>query len=170
MPTDLVIISDTHIPGRAAELPAWVCRHIETAAHTIHAGDFDAPETVNTVDDLARDLTAVAGNIDPPAVDLPGVATLRVEDVTFVVTHGTGPHDSWPTRVAHVVHETVDVDAHGGPVVGVAGHTHTPTDTVVDGVRLLNPGSATGARPANRTTMLTADVDGDVLDVELHER
>jgi hypothetical protein len=40
---------------------------------------------------------------------------------------------------------------------------------VVDGVRLLNPGSATGARPATRTTMLTVTVDGDTVDVTVHE-
>lgn len=169
MSTVVAVLSDTHVPGREAEIPAWVCRHIETADHTVHAGDFDALETLTLVDDLAQDLTAVAGNIDPPAVDLPDVATVQVEDVTFVVVHGTGPHESWPERVAGIVREAVDRDAVSGPVVGVAGHTHTPTDTVVDGLRLLNPGSATGARPATRTTMLTVEVDGEALDVEVHE-
>lgn len=169
MSTRVAIVSDTHVPGREAEIPVWVCRRIEGADHTVHAGDFDAPETVRRVDGLARGLTAVAGNVDPPTVDLPEVATVRVEDVTFVVVHGTGPHESWPERVAGIVRETVDLDETSGTVVGVAGHTHTPTDTVVDGLRLLNPGSATGARPATRTTMLTVAVDGDALDVERHE-
>jgi hypothetical protein len=168
MSTDLAIVSDTHVPGREAAIPGWVRDHIEAADHTIHAGDFDAPETRSLVEDLAQGLTAVAGNIDPPSVDLPAAATVEVEDVTFVVVHGTGPHDSWSTRVRRLVGETVDVGA--GTVVGVAGHTHTPTETVVDGVRLLNPGSATGARPASRATMLTVTVDGDALDVEVHER
>ncbi len=169
MPVDLAVVSDTHIPSRETEMPPWVRRRIEAADHTVHAGDFDAPETLAFVEDLAQALTAVAGNVDPSSVDLPEVATLRVEEVTFVVVHGTGPHDSWPERVAGVVREAVDVEAESGTVVGVAGHTHTPTDTVVDGLRLLNPGSATGARPANRTTMLSVGVDGDALDVELHD-
>jgi len=47
---------------------------------------------------------------------------------------------------------------------------HGPPDRPPRGrVRLLNPGSATGAAPASRTTMYTATVaDGDV-DVALHE-
>jgi putative phosphoesterase len=167
MPTDLAVISDTHVPGREPAIPGWVEDRVSAADHTVHAGDFDAPETLARVRDLATDLTAVAGNIDPPDVDLPDVATVEVEDVTFVVVHGTGPHESWPERVAGLVRETVDVDT--GTVVGVAGHTHTPTDTTVDGLRLLNPGSATGARPATRTTMLSVRVDGDTLDVDLHE-
>jgi hypothetical protein len=167
MATTLAVVSDTHVPGRESEIPAWVRERIEATDHTIHAGDFDAPETVALVEQLSQELTAVAGNIDPPTVDLPDVATVTVEDVTFVVVHGTGPHDSWPERVRALVDEAVDVDS--GTVVGVAGHTHTPTDTTVDGVRLLNPGSATGARPASRTTMLTVDIDGDAVGVRVHE-
>jgi predicted phosphodiesterase len=53
--------------------------------------------------------------------------------------------------------------------VGVAGHTHEVVDTAHRGVRLLNPGSATGAAPAERTTMLTVDVDGGTLSVTVHE-
>jgi hypothetical protein len=166
MATDLAVVSDTHVPGREAEIPAWVRERVRSADHTIHAGDFDAPETASLVEDLARDLTAVAGNVDPSSVDLPDIATCRIDEVTFVVAHGTGPHASWPERVRGVVGETVDSVEN---VVGVAGHTHTPTDVVVDGVRLLNPGSATGARPATRTTMLTVGVDGDTVDVTLHE-
>ena len=168
MPTDLAVVSDTHVPGREPEIPSWVEARVRAADHTIHAGDFDAPETLAAVEDLAAGLTAVRGNIDPPGVDLPEVASVEIEDVTFVVVHGTGPHDSWPERVATLVAEEVDVDAESS-VVGVAGHTHTPTAVVVDGIRLLNPGSATGARPASRTTMLTIRVDGDALDVARHE-
>ena len=171
MPTDLAVVSDTHVPGREPEIPSWVEARVRAADHTIHAGDFDAPETLAAVEDLAAGLTAVRGNIDPPSVDLPEVASVEIEDVTFVVVHGTGPHDSWPERVATVVAEEVDVESGDAEssVVGVAGHTHTPTDVAVHGIRLLNPGSATGARPASRTTMLTVRVDDDALNVELHE-
>jgi hypothetical protein len=167
MPTELAVISDTHVPGRETAIPEWVSTRVHAADHTIHAGDFDAPETLDTVRDLAAELTAVAGNVDPPAVDLPTTATVEVEDVTFVVVHGTGPHESWPERVATLVEGAVGGETEG-TVVGVAGHTHTPTDTVVGGRRLLNPGSATGARPATRPTMLSLRVDGDVIDGELH--
>jgi hypothetical protein len=168
MSTDLAVISDTHVPGREPTIPRWVRDRVRAADHTIHAGDFDAAETLATVEADASALTAVAGNIDPPSVDLPDVATATVEDVTFVVVHGTGPHESWPERVAGLVRETIDPDA-AGDVVGVAGHTHTPTDVTVDGLRLLNPGTATGASPGTRTTMLSIQVEGGTIDVELHE-
>jgi putative phosphoesterase len=167
MPTELAVISDTHVPGREPAIPEWVSARVRAADHTIHAGDFDAPETLETVRGLATELTAVAGNVDPPTVDLPTTATVEIEDVTFVVVHGTGPHESWPERVAALVEEAVGGETEG-TVVGIAGHTHTPTDTVVAGRRLLNPGSATGARPATGTTMLTVRIDGDAIDVEPH--
>jgi hypothetical protein len=167
MSTDLAIIGDTHVPGRESEVPQWVRERVRAADHTIHTGDFDDPGTLETIEGLATKLTAVAGNIDPPAIDLPEVAQVVVEDVTFVVVHGTGPQESWPERVARLVRQTVDDDAER--VVGVAGHTHTPTDTTVEGLRLLNPGTATGATPGSRATMYSVRVEGESLDVELHE-
>ncbi|MFB6103138.1 MAG: metallophosphoesterase family protein [Haloplanus sp.] len=160
----LAIISDTHVPSRASGLPDWVRERVEAADHVIHAGDFETPETLETVRSLAAgSLTAVRGNVDAPGVDLPTVATVTCGGVEFVVTHGTGDRIGYEDRVASTVIE------HGGSdAIGVAGHTHEHLDTVHDGVRVLNPGSATGADPATETTMLTATVaDGDV-DVTLH--
>jgi len=57
----------------------------------------------------------------------------------------------------------------GEGVVGIGGHTHDVVDRVHDGVRVLNPGSVTGADPAGRATMMTVDVDDGTLDVMLHE-
>lgn len=167
MSTDLAVIGDTHVPGREPEVPQWVRERVRAADHTIHTGDFDDPETLEQVRELSTGLTAVAGNIDPPTVDLPDVAQVVVEDVRFVVVHGTGPRESWPERVARLVRQTVDDDAER--VVGVAGHTHIPTDTTVEGLRLLNPGTATGAAPGSRATMYSVRVDGASLDVELLE-
>lgn len=64
-------------------------------------------------------------------------------------------------------HDVVGADANA---VAVAGHTHEAIDTVVDGTRVLNPGSATAARPATYETMLVATVDGDDLTVEKRTR
>ncbi|WP_248517483.1 metallophosphoesterase family protein [Salinarchaeum laminariae] len=160
----VAILSDTHIPSRRAALPGYVRDELDAADCAIHAGDFDSRETYETIADLAGDLTAVAGNMDP-AMDLPRVATRTVGGVTFVVTHGTGSKakGAYESRVAGIVRE------HDPEAVGVSGHTHSVLDTEAEGVRLLNPGSATGAAPADRATMYRADVlDGD-LELELLE-
>jgi predicted phosphodiesterase len=54
-------------------------------------------------------------------------------------------------------------------VVGVAGHTHEVTDIDHEGLRILNPGSVTGASPADRATMMTVAVEDGALDVTVHE-
>jgi putative phosphoesterase len=164
MPT-IAIIADTHIPSRAEEIPESIREEVEQADHTIHAGDFDAADTLDDVRDLAGDeLTAVTGNMDPH-FNLPSVTTIECGGVEFVVTHGTGDIEDYEERVAGIVREE-----GGEGAIGVSGHTHQLLDTEVDGVRLLNPGSATGADPASTASMTVAEVEDGDIDVTTHER
>lgn len=163
----VAIVSDTHVPTREPSIPDWVRDEIERADHAIHAGDFDSNGTYERVVDLAGsagDLTAVRGNVDPATLDVPSTATLEIGGVTFAVTHGSGSPSGWADRVVETARGEVDASEDG--VVAVAGHTHEVVDTTVDGVRVLNPGSATGASPADRATMLVATVDDGSLAVE----
>jgi len=161
----VALVSDTHIPTRASEVPEPFAGRMRDADHVIHAGDFVSRAAFDTIEDLAGGaLTAVEGNMDR-GLDLPGVATTTLEGVTFVVTHGTGSPVGYEGRVARAVREHASADA-----VGVAGHTHEALDTVHDGVRILNPGSVTGASPAEAATMMTATVADGEVDVTLHER
>jgi len=160
---DVALISDSHIPSREHEIPPSFRERIEVADHVIHAGDFDSKGALADIRHMASALTAVSGNIDPH-IGLPDRATVDLGGVTFVVTHGTGSPRGWADRVAAAVREETD-----GGAVGVAGHTHELTDTVYEGVRLLNPGSVTGASPADRPSMMTAAVEDGTLDVTQHE-
>jgi len=162
---EVAIIGDTHVPSRAGSIPDWVRERVREADETIHVGDFDDPEVLAEVADLADGLTAVRGNMDPAGVDLPAVETLDVDGVRFVVTHGTGSPAGWADRVAGTVREHADPERTN---VGAAGHTHQVVDLAHDGTRLLNPGSATGARPADGASMLTVGVADGELDVEVH--
>ncbi len=162
----VAILSDTHVPSRAPSIPDWVLREVRDADHTVHAGDFDSPGAYRTVADAATELTAVAGNMDPPDLEVPEVATLSVEGVRFVVVHGTGDLEGYDDRVAATVAEHADPDRL---TLGVSGHTHQQTDRELDGHRVVNPGSATGAAPAASTTMLTAEVADGTVDLTVHE-
>lgn len=161
----VALISDTHIPSRASSIPDGVRERIESADLTIHAGDFDSVEAYETVEELADgNLAAVRGNTDPGSVDLPTVETAAAGGVTFVVTHGTGSVHGYEQRVARTVKQQGSENA-----VGVSGHTHELLDTTVDGVRLLNPGSATGASPASKATMYVATAEDGELSVSTYE-
>ncbi|MFT4880516.1 MAG: putative phosphoesterase [Natronomonas sp.] len=158
---ELAIISDTHIPSRASAIPDPFRDRLRRADRVVHAGDVDSAGALADVESLATDLTAVAGNTDPE-VGLPRSATVEVGGVTLAVTHGAGSPRGYQRRLTAAGR---DVDAD----VVVGGHTHEPLDTIRDGVRLLNPGSATGAWPADLATMLTARPDDDGLAVQRHE-
>lgn len=179
----LAVISDTHIPEREDSIPEPFRELIRAADHTIHAGDFETPAVLDDIRDLAADLTAVHGNADPADIGLPAVADLILDGVTFVVTHGTlNPvesavygHDGmvmYGEEWANAIADTARARTRrwdGEDIVGIGGHTHQVEDTVHDGVRLLNPGSATGAEPAETATMMTVDVGGGTINVTLHE-
>lgn len=155
----LAIIADTHIPSRAAELPAWVTDELRLADTVVHAGDFDSVDAFEHIDDLAGRLVAVHGNADPD-LGLPSVRILAVEGVTFVLTHGSGPLAGYRERVLATVREA-DPTA-----IGISGHTHEQADVTIDGIRLLNPGSATGAPPADAARMVRAHIDGPTVNIE----
>jgi putative phosphoesterase len=160
---EVALIADTHIPSRAQSIPEAFAERIRAADHVIHAGDFDSEGALVDSRAMASELTAVSGNMDR-RLGLPLVTTVELGGIEFVVTHGTGSKRGYEGRVANAVADNATTEN----AVGVAGHTHETLDTTHDGVRLLNPGSATGASPADFPTMLTATVEDETLDVELH--
>lgn len=150
----VALVSDTHIPSRADGFPEWVIEAIEASDHLVHAGDFDSPRTHFDQRVLAGgSFTGVAGNMDP-TLGLPEVATVECDGVRFVVTHGDGFGRGEPYRRA-----LADLAREYDAAVAVGGHTHRLTDETVDGVRILNPGSATGAAPAEEPTLITVECD-----------
>jgi len=167
MSTRLAVMSDTHVPGRAESIPSWVRDRTLSADHVVHAGDFDSTAALATVRELAggpEGLTAVQGNIDPD-LGLPEVEVLDVEGVRFVVVHGNGLERGYQRRVVGQVREHAAPDR---PTVSISGHSHEVLDEERGGIRLLNPGSATGAFPASGATMMTIDVVDGAVDVTLY--
>lgn len=161
----LAVISDSHIPERASELPDPFRERIRSADQVLHAGDFTSGDVLAEIESLADgNLTAVYGNMDPRNLNLPAVDTLTTEGVTFIVTHGTGNPNNYEERIAGIAREEAGENA-----IGIAGHTHEVLDTTREGIRLLNPGSITGAPPASRATMMIVDVDDGDLDVTVQE-
>jgi putative phosphoesterase len=153
----VAILSDTHVPAREPAVPDWVLAEVRAADHALHAGDFDAVETLETLREAATELTAVTGNVDPD-LGLSAVETVELGGRTFVLTHGTGSAHDYEERVRETVRD------NGGPgAVGVSGHSHQVHDLSLAGTRLLNPGSASGADPADAATMMRVEVaEGDL--------
>ncbi len=161
MPTRLLLISDTHIPGRARTLPESVLRAADAADLIVHAGDW---VSASVLDELEQhgEVLGVWGNNDGDDLRsrLPEVARRTIEGVRFAVVHETGAADGRERRMDA---------AYPDDDVLVFGHSHIPWDTVTPrGLRLLNPGSPTDRRRQPHKTFLTLTVDRGVLrDVRL---
>ncbi len=100
MATRLLLISDTHIPGRARRLPDAVLRAADAADLVIHAGDW---VSASVLDELARhgEVLGVWGNNDGADLRarLPEVARRTIEGVRFAVVHETGPSQRREARM-----------------------------------------------------------------------
>jgi putative phosphoesterase len=165
----MVMIADTHVPRRAADLPPRIWEEVDAADVVVHAGDWTDATLVDRLDARAACLVACYGNNDGPDVRarVPEVARATIGGLRIVVVHETGPSTGRERRVAATY---PDCD------VVVFGHSHIPWDSQIerpDGsgtLRLLNPGSPTDRRRQPHHTYLTAEITADarLLDVTLH--
>jgi uncharacterized protein len=158
----LVLISDTHIPKRARDLPPGLWEAIEAADVVIHAGDWVEPAALDAIEARAHRLVGVVGNNDGPQLRarLPEVARVSLQGLRFTVVHDTGSAASRERRCDALYPDTD---------VLVFGHSHIPWDsTTPAGTRLLNPGSPTDRRRQPHATFMTAAiVEGKLSDVTL---
>lgn len=156
MSTRLLLISDTHIPGRAKRLPDAVRREADAADLLVHAGDW---VSVAVLDELAQhgEVLGVHGNNDGADLRarLPEVAHRVVDGLRLAVVHETGAATGRERRMDRT-HPDIDLL--------VFGHSHIPWDTMTpSGMRLLNPGSPTDRRRQPHHTLMTAVADSGTL-------
>lgn len=160
----VVLMSDTHLPSRARDLPAALWAAVDTADVVVHAGDWTSEELLDRLLARAARLVGVVGNNDHGTLRerLPEVARAELGGVRFAVVHETGSKEGRERR-ADLAYPETDVL--------VFGHSHIPWDSVTPrGLRLLNPGSPTDRRRMPHASYLTATVGGgEVRDVELVE-
>ncbi len=116
------VISDTHgVVRPEAKAALRGCDAI------VHAGDIGKPDVLEQLAELAP-LTAIRGNVDTWAVDLPDAAILTLDGKRFYVIHNLND---------------LDIDPRSAGFAGVIfGHSHVPKIETREGVLYLNPGSA----------------------------
>ena len=139
------VISDTH--GRLR--PAAV-EKLQGVDCILHAGDFDSPDILQALDRIAP-VYGVRGNNDWGgwAQELPRIMQIKLDGVTFCVTHR---RDDVPWNLT-------------GVNVVICGHTHQYADERLDGRLWLNPGSCSYPRPyraVSTMALLTTGENGAV--------
>ncbi|MCP9946893.1 metallophosphoesterase [Streptomyces somaliensis] len=160
---ELLLMSDTHVPSRAAALPRELLDLVPAVDVVVHAGDWVDTATLDLLESRARRLVAVYGNNDGPDLRarLPEVAYAELGGLRLVVVHETGAARGRERRCAERFPATDLL---------VFGHSHIPWDSTAGGrLRLLNPGSPTDRRRQPHRTYMTARISsGRLADVRLH--
>src|SRR5699024_11866730 len=89
----VLIISDTHLPRRARDLPTQVWEEVDHADVVIHAGDWCDLDSLLCLQERSARLIGVYGNNDGPELreHLPEVAREELGGGRFAVVHETGP-------------------------------------------------------------------------------
>jgi len=131
----ILVISDTHIPRVANDLPEEVYAAIEKCDMILHAGDFVEIDILDKLKSL-RPTTAVYGNMDSSRLRnvLKEKEIISAGKFKIGLIHGYGA----PSELMETVRkEFKNVDAI------IFGHSHVPISIVKDGVLFFNPGSPT---------------------------
>jgi uncharacterized protein len=130
------LISDTHVPKRAHDLPQKVFQIFEKVDYIVHAGDLVEISVVDELEQIAPVL-AVQGNMDGVEVAdaFPRMNSLKVLDWKIGVMHDPD--------VAFGFDKMRELIKQNGFNVFVYGHTHVANVTWEEKTLYINPGSPT---------------------------
>lgn len=129
------VLSDTHIPKAAQDLPEKVYKELRSVDMIFHAGDLVEISVLEKLQDIAP-THAVCGNMDTQEVRaaLPQKDTITVLGFKIGLIHGYGP----PGRITEAVRSEFNrVDAI------VFGHSHSALSKEIKKTLFFNPGSPT---------------------------
>lgn len=141
------LISDTHIPVAASELPAQIKEAFGNVDLILHAGDLYTVSVLDELEKLAPVLAAEGDDDYPEAVRDKRVEKkhiLTVDGVLIWLQHfgvWPWPHSSVGAKLR--IEESPDEKLSQCPRVIICGHAHSAKIEDSGGVLIINPGSAT---------------------------
>ncbi|KHE67436.1 metallophosphoesterase family protein [Halobacillus sp. BBL2006] len=136
----VVIVSDTHIAKKEAELPVRLMEELPSAELIIHAGDWNIPEVYDQLESFAP-VHGVYGNVDGIEIQelVPDKQIIDVKGFKIGIVHGHGEKKTTEKRV-------VEAFAEDNADIIVFGHSHIPLLRYFKKQLLFNPGSPTAKR------------------------
>jgi putative phosphoesterase len=134
------LISDTHIPVRAKNIPKEVFKIFENADFIVHAGDLVELSVIDALEQLAPVL-AVCGNMDGPEIrgKLPRMNSFKMFDWKIGVVHDPG--------ALFGMGKMREIAKQNGFNVLVYGHTHNSSIKWEGDTLFINSGSPTNPIP-----------------------
>ena len=131
----VLVVSDTHIPERAAKIPDQFWKAVMPDSVILHAGDFTDLAVLKELQKKAKQVYAVWGNMDGAEVRaaLPEKQMVDLEDYRIGIYHGSGPPLGLEEKVYRKFPEGLDAI--------VFGHSHSPYNQKIKNTLMFNPGS-----------------------------
>ena len=153
------LISDTHIPDRAKEIPENVYSAFKNVDLILHAGDLTSLKVIEELENIAP-VIAIQGNMDRAnGINLHTAKVLEAEGLRIGIVHGEVYPRADTQQLLYLARE-LNVD------ILVSGHSHQPKIEQTEGILLLNPGSPVVPRLADRTVILL-EINNKEVDVEI---
>jgi uncharacterized protein len=136
----IVVISDTHMPKKAKQLPERLLNDLEDCDFIIHAGDWQTMELYNELKQYGP-IIGVNGNVDGPELKslLKTKEILRAGNFHIGIVHG---HGTGKTTEKRAIETFKDDEVN----CIVYGHSHIPVLKEINGIIVFNPGSPTDKR------------------------
>lgn len=132
------VISDTHIPDRAKEIPQNILEEFKNTDMIIHAGDLVNLTVLEKLKTICNNVKAVRGNMDGEQVreKLPEKEVFKIGNYKLGVMHGYGP----PNKLIELMTNVFKDDFVN---IIIFGHAHYGVNEKRNGVLFFNPGSPT---------------------------
>jgi len=132
------VISDTHIPDRAKEIPQKILDDFKHVDMIIHVGDLVDLSVLKKLKSVCNNVKAVWGNMDSETLkcQLPEKEIIAVGKYKIGVMHGHGaPHNLIELLTSVFKNEQLDLI--------IFGHAHYGVNEERNKILFFNPGSAT---------------------------
>ncbi len=132
------VISDTHIPVAADNIPKKVLEAFKDVDMVIHAGDLVDLSVLDTLKSVCKNVLAISGNMDSQKVKikLPEKQVLEVGNYKIGIMHGSG-HPNGLIELAAKIFKDDNVN------IVIFGHSHAAMNEKKGNVLYFNPGSPT---------------------------
>lgn len=156
------VVSDTHIPVSACELPAELIKALACCDLILHAGDLIDMCVLEQLRKITR-VEAVYGNMDPHKVRavLTDKKIMDISGKKICLTHGYGKSEN----LIELLKKEFSLQK---PDIIVFGHSHAPVNEYVDGILFFNPGSPTDTVFAPYRSYGIIEIKEGKIDAQIH--
>lgn len=130
------VISDTHIPERAQDIPQEIYSAFKDVDLILHAGDLLTLDVIKSLEKICP-VKAVYGNMDSPQIRkaLKEKEIIEVNNFKIGLIHGRGGPSGLVSFAKEAFKDKMDII--------VFGHSHRPLNEKISNILFFNPGSAT---------------------------